>query len=70
MQHELSWCALQAFLVHAINEEESAMHLLDSELKNKEQWEKAGIALPEFDREAMKVKTKETPQWISYRRPP
>ena len=42
------------------------MHLLDSELKNKEQWEKAGIALPEFDREAMKVKTKETPQWIHF----
>ena len=30
------------------------MHLLDSELKNKEQWEKAEISLPQFDRQAMK----------------
>lgn len=25
------------------------MHLLDSELKNKEQWEKAEISLPQFE---------------------
>ena len=42
------------------------MHLLDSELKNSEQWEKAGIALPKFDREAMKAATKETPQWVHF----
>ena len=42
------------------------MHLLDSELKNREQWEKAGIELPRFDREAMKAATKEAPQWIHF----
>ncbi len=42
------------------------MHLLDSELKNREQWEKAGIELPKFDREAMKAATKETPQWVHF----
>ena len=30
------------------------MHLLDSELKNQRAVGEAGIALPEFDREAMK----------------
>ena len=30
------------------------MHLSDSEMKNREQWEKAGIRLPGFDREAMR----------------
>lgn len=34
------------------------MHLLDSELKDREQWEKAGIRLPGFDRDAMKEATK------------
>ena len=34
------------------------MHLLDSELKNKEQWEKAEISLPQFDRQAKKEETK------------
>ena len=42
------------------------MHLLDSELKNREQWEKAGIELPKFDREAMKAATKEAPQWVHF----
>ena len=34
------------------------MHLLDSELRNKEEWEAAGIELPKFDREAMKAATR------------
>lgn len=42
------------------------MHLLDSELKNSVQWEKAGIELPQFDREAMKTATRERPQWIHF----
>lgn len=42
------------------------MHLLDSELKNKEQWEKAQIRLPEFDRQAMKEATGKNPQWIHF----
>ena len=42
------------------------MHLLDSELKNREQWEKAGIELPRFDREAMKAATKKAPQWVHF----
>ena len=37
------------------------MHLSDSEMKNREQWEKAGIRLPGFDREAMRQATKECP---------
>ena len=39
------------------------MHLLDSELRNKEEWEAAEIELPKFDREAMKAATRECPQW-------
>ena len=42
------------------------MHLLDSELKNKEQWEKAEISLPQFDRQAMKEETKKNPQWVHF----
>ena len=42
------------------------MHLLDSELKNKEQWDKAEISLPQFDRQAMKEETKKNPQWVHF----
>lgn len=42
------------------------MHLLDSELRNKEEWEAAGIELPKFDREAMKAATRECPQWVHF----
>ena len=42
------------------------MHLLDSELKNRGQWEAAGIELPGFDREAMKAATRECPQWVHF----
>ena len=42
------------------------MHLLDSELKNREQWEKAEIRLPEFDRDAMKAATEKCPQWVHF----
>lgn len=42
------------------------MHLLDSELKDREQWEKAGIRLPGFDRDAMKEATKECPRWVHF----
>ena len=42
------------------------MHLLDSELRNKEEWEAAGIELPKFDREAMKGATRECPQWVHF----
>ena len=42
------------------------MHLLDSELKNREQWEKAGIELPKFDREALQSATKESPPWVPF----
>ena len=42
------------------------MHLSDSEMKDREQWEKAGIRLPGFDREAMRQATKECPQWIHF----
>ena len=42
------------------------MHLLDSELRNKEEWEAAGIELPKFDREAMKAATRECPYIIFF----
>ena len=42
------------------------MRLLDSELNNKEQWKKAEIKLPQFDRQAMKEATKKTPQWVHF----
>ena len=42
------------------------MRLLDSELNNKEQWDKAEIRLPQFDRQAMKEATKKTPQWVHF----
>ena len=45
---------------------EIVMRLLDSELNNKEQWKKAEIGLPQFDRQAMKEATKKTPQWVHF----
>jgi len=42
------------------------MHLNNSELKNKAQWEKAGIQLPKFDREAMILATKKDPKWVHF----
>ena len=42
------------------------MRLLDSELKDKSVWEKAGIELPKFDRGAMKAETAKTPQWVHF----
>ena len=45
---------------HRSKQEEIIMRLLDSELNNKEQWEKAEIRLPQFDRQAMKEATKKT----------
>jgi fructuronate reductase len=42
------------------------VHLNNQELKNKAQWEKAGIQLPKFDREAMIPATKKTPKWVHF----
>lgn len=42
------------------------MHLNNSELKSKEKWEKAGIRLPSFDREAMITETKKEPVWVHF----
>jgi len=42
------------------------MQLTNEGLKNKEQWKKAGIQLPEFDREAMILATKNTPKWVHF----
>jgi len=42
------------------------MHLNNQELKNKAQWEKAGIQLPKFDREAMILATKKAPKWVHF----
>lgn len=35
-------------------------------VKNRQQWEKAGYELPEFDRERVTEKTKENPFWIHF----
>lgn len=42
------------------------MRLLDSELKDQKVWAKAGIGLPEYDREAMKQETGKGPRWIHF----
>ena len=42
------------------------MHLNDRELKNRAQWEKAGVRLPEFDRAAMVAATKAHPEWVHF----
>jgi fructuronate reductase len=42
------------------------MQLNNNELKNKAQWEKAGIQLPQFDREAMIQATKKAPKWVHF----
>jgi fructuronate reductase len=42
------------------------MRLNDGELLKREQWEKAGIALPRFDRAAMIQATKDAPQWVHF----
>ena len=42
------------------------MRLNNQELANKAQWEKAGITLPAFDREAMIAATNKTPEWVHF----
>ncbi|MDR2418332.1 MAG: mannitol dehydrogenase family protein [Treponema sp.] len=42
------------------------MRLNNLALQSREQWEKAGIELPAFDREAMIAATKEAPEWVHF----
>ena len=42
------------------------MRLNDQELQKTEQWEKAGVRLPRFDRKAMIQATNITPQWVHF----
>jgi len=42
------------------------MQLTNNELKNKALWEKAGIQLPQFDREAMIQATEKAPKWVHF----
>ena len=42
------------------------MRLNNQELANRAQWEKAGIELPKFDREAMIAATNKTPEWVHF----
>jgi len=42
------------------------MQLNNNGLQNKAQWEKAGIQLPKFDREAMILATKKNPKWVHF----
>jgi fructuronate reductase len=42
------------------------MRLNDRELKNRAQWEAAGIELPRFDREAMVKATLAAPEWVHF----
>jgi fructuronate reductase len=42
------------------------MRLTDNELQNKTAWEKAGVELPRFDREAMIRATNEKPEWVHF----
>ena len=42
------------------------MRLTNTEIMNTAQWEKAGIGLPKFNREAMIAATKENPEWVHF----
>ncbi|MCL2374467.1 MAG: mannitol dehydrogenase family protein [Treponema sp.] len=42
------------------------MRLTDHGLTDKAQWEKIGITLPRFDRQAMIAATKNAPQWVHF----
>lgn len=42
------------------------MKLNENGLKDREEWMKKGYRLPEFDRETVKKRTKERPQWIHF----
>ena len=42
------------------------MHLNDRDLQNRELWEKAGIVLPRFDRQAMIRATEAAPEWVHF----
>ena len=42
------------------------MHLNDSGLKDRTQWQKAGIRLPAFNREQMIAATKKEPVWVHF----
>ncbi|MDR1470018.1 MAG: mannitol dehydrogenase family protein [Spirochaetaceae bacterium] len=42
------------------------MKLTNTELKSTALWEKAGIALPQFDIEKMVAATKKTPRWVHF----
>jgi fructuronate reductase len=42
------------------------MRINNQELQNREQWEKAGIQVPRFDRAAMIQATKDAPQWVHF----
>ncbi|MDD3368884.1 MAG: mannitol dehydrogenase family protein [Lachnospiraceae bacterium] len=42
------------------------LNLKTAELQNKEAWEKAGIALPQYDVEAMRAKTEAAPTWVHF----
>lgn len=42
------------------------MQLNEQGLANRQEWLSKGYSLPEFDREAVKAKTKEAPRWIHF----
>lgn len=42
------------------------MRLNEEGLKNRQEWEAAGYALPQYDRQAVKKKTEEAPFWIHF----
>ena len=42
------------------------MKLSQEALNNKNMWEEAGFALPQYDRKAVAAKTKEAPAWIHF----
>jgi fructuronate reductase len=42
------------------------MRLNNKELENRPQWEKAGVELPQFNREAMLQATKAAPEWVHF----
>jgi fructuronate reductase len=57
---------LRRGLFLSILAKEECVRLNDQELHKREQWEKAGIALPRFDRTAMIQATQTAPQWVHF----
>jgi fructuronate reductase len=62
------WMAIQPLLnEHSVyHKRVRRLKLSYNGLKHEKEWEDAGIALPRFDAEQVKVKTKQSPRWVHF----